>query len=145
MESSTNNNNNKDQLGTGESSRWILESIEIDHMTDVPFGNNNDSRTNDVVKSSLPLNSNGSQTSNLRNRAGGVHEDVVPTLGRLRSSADKGLRSLRFIDKKATAKEGDAWIAIEKRFFKSAVGGKIFRDKFGACVGTFLSNFHFFL
>ncbi|GFP80331.1 putative respiratory burst oxidase homolog protein h [Phtheirospermum japonicum] len=56
-------------------------------------------------------------------------------MGRLESSVTRGLKSLRFLDRTMTGKEEDAWRAIEKRFNQNAVDGKLFKDKFGVCIG----------
>ncbi|EPS57766.1 hypothetical protein M569_17051, partial [Genlisea aurea] len=51
--------------------------------------------------------------------------------GQLSSSS-----GLRFLDRTKTGKEEDAWRAIENRFHRNAVDGKLlFKDQFGACIG----------
>ncbi|XP_068664729.1 putative respiratory burst oxidase homolog protein H [Aristolochia californica] len=51
---------------------------------------------------------------------------------RSRSSAERGLKSLRFLDQKTT---GNGWYDVQKRFDRLAVDGLITRDKFGLCIG----------
>ncbi|KAM7527858.1 hypothetical protein LguiB_031268 [Lonicera macranthoides] len=58
-----------------------------------------------------------------------------PRMGRLQSGAARGLHSLRFLDAKTAANEGDAWKAVEKWFDENSVGGRLCKDKFGACIG----------
>ncbi|CAA0823154.1 Putative respiratory burst oxidase homolog protein H [Striga hermonthica] len=58
-----------------------------------------------------------------------------PRIGRLESGVDRGLRSLRFLDRTTTGKEEDSWRAIEKRFHQLSVEGRLFKDKFGVCIG----------
>ncbi|KAL8191661.1 hypothetical protein R6Q57_028392 [Mikania cordata] len=58
-----------------------------------------------------------------------------PRLERQRSGAARGLNGLRFLDRVMTGKEMDAWMAIEKRFQRFSVDGRLPREKFGICVG----------
>ncbi|KAL3849703.1 hypothetical protein ACJIZ3_011585 [Penstemon smallii] len=60
---------------------------------------------------------------------------VHPRIGRLESGAKQGLMSLHFLDRTTTGKEEDAWMAIENRFNQIALNGRLFKDKFGACIG----------
>ncbi|KAL3620641.1 hypothetical protein CASFOL_035553 [Castilleja foliolosa] len=94
-----------------ESVKWILEKIEIidDNMANVPIA---DDITKTKTKTPPP-----------------------PRMGRLESGVTRGLKSLRFLDRTITGKEEDAWRAIEKRFNHNAVDGKLFKDKFGVCIG----------
>ncbi|OMO91379.1 Cytochrome b245, heavy chain [Corchorus olitorius] len=73
--------------------------------------------------------------STARKRNNGGPQPVIPRVQRTTSSAAKGLQSLRFLDRTVTGKETDAWKSIERRFDQFAVDGKLFRDKFGVCVG----------
>lgn len=57
------------------------------------------------------------------------------------SGAARGLHSLRFLDEKTAANEGDAWKAVEKWFDDNSVGGRLCKDKFGACIGIILRFF----
>ncbi|KAL1817153.1 hypothetical protein ACET3Z_019727 [Daucus carota] len=50
-----------------------------------------------------------------------------------KSGAFRGLKSVKFIDKKKINKDG--WKDAEHRFHQMAVNGKLKRDKFGICVG----------
>lgn len=62
----------------------------------------------------------------------------VPRMTRTESGAKRGLMSLRFLDRIQTGKEEDAWIAIQERFGLNAVKDRLFKDKFGACLGMFI-------
>ncbi|KAG8488456.1 hypothetical protein CXB51_016198 [Gossypium anomalum] len=73
--------------------------------------------------------------STARKRTNGPPPTGIHRLDRTASSAAKGLESLRFLDKKVTGKDSDAWKPTEKRFNQFAVEGKLHRDKFGICVG----------
>ncbi|KAI8015586.1 hypothetical protein LOK49_LG05G01154 [Camellia lanceoleosa] len=119
------------ELNKGESVRWILESIEIDKMVDVPI-------EEDKQPSTMSGNPNEkspkTSATNLRKR-NGVQGGFIPKMARMTSGAARGLQSLRFLDRTTTGKEGDVWRSVEKRFNNLAVDGKLFRDKFGPCVG----------
>ncbi|CAN4098885.1 unnamed protein product [Withania somnifera] len=56
-------------------------------------------------------------------------------MGRMESGVSRGLKSLWFLDRKTTGKEGDSWKSVEKRFNQNAVNGRLFREKFGTCIG----------
>lgn len=60
-----------------------------------------------------------------------------PMVERTASSAARGLKSLRFLDRTVTGKEMDAWRPIERRFNQFAVNGRLSREKFGICVGEY--------
>ncbi|XP_028114207.1 putative respiratory burst oxidase homolog protein H [Camellia sinensis] len=119
------------ELNKGESVRWILESIEIDKMVDVPI-------EEDKQPSTMSGNPNEkspkTSATNLRKR-NGVQGGFIPKMARMTSGAARGLQSLRFLDRTTTGKEGDVWRSVEKRFNNLAVDEKLFRDKFGPCVG----------
>ncbi|KAI3772424.1 hypothetical protein L6452_03610 [Arctium lappa] len=84
------------------------------------------------ISASGRLSRNSSKaTSGRRRRLPGE----VPKLERQVSSAAKGLNGLRFLDRIMTGKEGDAWMAIDKRFERFSANGKLPREKFGICVG----------
>ncbi|KAI3461481.1 hypothetical protein Pfo_018144 [Paulownia fortunei] len=117
------------ELPRGDSVKWILERIEIDSMADVPM--------EDGQSGSVPY---GVNESYLKRKASSVKkrnrvQDSTPRMGRMESSVTKGLMSLRFLDRTTTGKEEDAWKAIEKRFNQNVVDGKLFKDKFGVCIG----------
>lgn len=113
-----------EKQGTDESSTWILERIEIvpvvvevskkdeNNETSIDNGSNVRHRNNNN-----PNNNNGSK------------------MVRMQSGAARGLKGLRFLDRTVTGKEGDAWRSIEKRFTQHAVGGMLYKDKFGQCIG----------
>jgi hypothetical protein len=53
---------------------------------------------------------------------------------RMQSSAQMGLRGLRFLDKTSGGKEG--WKAVERRFDDMAKGsGRLQKESFGKCIG----------
>lgn len=58
-----------------------------------------------------------------------------------KSGALRGLKSVRFIDKKKIGKDG--WKDAERRFNQLAVNGRLKRDKFGICVGIVNKYFLF--
>ncbi|KAA8549536.1 hypothetical protein F0562_001446 [Nyssa sinensis] len=114
------------ELRRGDSVKWILESVQIDHMVDVPI---NEDQSSLVSKSPVEK----SNASNVRKRNG--IQGSFSRIGRLQSGAAKGLSSLHFLDKTTSGKEGDAWNAVEKRFNQFAVDGMLCREKYGACIG----------
>nr|GEW10175.1 putative respiratory burst oxidase homolog protein H [Tanacetum cinerariifolium] len=77
------------------------------------------------------LSRDNSKATSSRRRL--IHNE--PKLERQRSGAARGLDGLRFLDRIMTGKEVDAWMAIEKRFQRFAVNGKLPREKFGICIG----------
>lgn len=53
---------------------------------------------------------------------------------RMQSSAQMGLRGLRFLDKTSGGKEG--WKAVERRFDEMTKGsGRLQKESFGKCIG----------
>jgi hypothetical protein len=126
--------NVSDMAAGEESSIWILESIGVDQMVDVPMDNNDaaaDHTTMNGTTSSLKKSNSSARKRN------GV---VVPRMGRMTSGAARGLKSLRFLDRTTTGKEADAWRCIERRFNQHAVDGRLSRDKFGTCIGNLPSS-----
>ncbi|KAJ7950337.1 Respiratory burst oxidase [Quillaja saponaria] len=114
-----------EEVDPDDPSKWILESIAIDQMVDVPI---NEGTQNTATKT---LNRSN---SSLRKR-NGVQAGSAVKMGRLASGATRGIRSLRFLDRTVTGKEADAWKSVDKRFNQHSVDGKLPRDKFGACIG----------
>ncbi|CAH9130289.1 unnamed protein product [Cuscuta epithymum] len=53
----------------------------------------------------------------------------------IQSGASRGFNGLRFLDRSITGKEADAWKTIEKHFHQNAESGRLYRDKFGTCIG----------
>lgn len=119
------------EVAGGDSVKWVLERIEIDSMADVPTG--------DGQLGSTPYGSNEGyskrKTSSVKKRS--PVQVSAPKIGRTVSGASRGLMSLRFLDRTTTGKEEDAWKAIEKRFNQNVVDGRLFKDKFGVCIGIF--------
>lgn len=149
-------NNHKE----GDSSKWILDSVEIDQITDAPNHNesssssssNNNNHNNIPQKSPRGLNFSriGSNTKkrfgilgNGNANGNGNSNAAQPKMGRMRSTAARGLQSLRFLDG-ATGKDGDAWKPVEKRFKQNAVNGRVPRDKFSAVIGKPFAFFFFY-
>lgn len=122
-----------------DSAKWILESIEVDYMVDVPIHYEKENITSPTMKPREDVQS-ANATSNLRAMISPKKRNGFlgngPRIGRTGSSAKKGLKSLRFLDRTVTGKEVDAWKPVEKRFHQLAFNGRLPRDKFGACVGT---------
>ncbi|GAB4824330.1 hypothetical protein Ancab_007218 [Ancistrocladus abbreviatus] len=107
----------------GNSEKWMLDGVEIDRMTDVPI--NEDPPEKSDVRVAFDRT-----TSSAKRRNGVVPQ---PRMGRIQSSAARGLRSLRFLD--GAGKDGDAWKPVEKRFNQNEVNGMLTREKFGAVIG----------
>ncbi|CAJ1798564.1 unnamed protein product [Sphenostylis stenocarpa] len=125
--------------GKDESSTWILESIEIHPTQEMPTGNDEPPpEISTVLKSP-----NECSRNNVRSRNGsqetGSQENGAKKMVRVESGAARGIKGLRFLDRTVTGKEDDAWRSIEKRFAQHAVDGKLSKDKFGTCMGTFTS------
>ncbi|EEF29574.1 putative respiratory burst oxidase homolog protein H isoform X2 [Ricinus communis] len=74
-------------------------------------------------------------TTNVLRKSGVLAPTLPRKVERTASSAARGLKSLRFLDRTVTGKEMDAWRSIEKRFIQFAVDDRLPRDKFGACIG----------
>ncbi|KAM6578745.1 hypothetical protein CsatB_030582 [Cannabis sativa] len=126
-----NNNNISEKVSKDESTKWILERIEIDQMGDFPSDQSEATAT-------PPQCSNGICLTKINNSSGkkkNVGQSKPPKIGRMASGASRGLKSLRFLDRTVTGKENDAWRSIEKRFYQHQVNGKLCRDKFGVCIG----------
>ncbi|KAL6967422.1 NAD(P)H oxidase (H2O2-forming) [Sarracenia purpurea var. burkii] len=111
---------NADQSVKGESERWVLESVETEQMVDVPFDDEQPSTT----ASRNPFENSLTK----RKKNNNMVQDTVPRMGRQQSGAAKGIKSLRFLDRTTTGKEGDAWRHVEKRFDQLAVDGMLSRD-----------------
>ncbi|GAB2286056.1 hypothetical protein Dimus_020480 [Dionaea muscipula] len=109
-----------------ESTKWMLDSLEIDDMTDVPINEDQTETTTSSRSSSNPP---------LIRRNVAVQPVPIPRMPRrMQSTAARGLNGLRFMDV-ATGKEGDAWKPVEKRFNQNALDGRLPKDKFGAVIG----------
>ncbi|KAL2899216.1 putative respiratory burst oxidase-like protein H [Bienertia sinuspersici] len=120
--------------------KWILDSIEIDQITDAPASESSSSSNNynnNAQKSPRAINFT-KIGSNARKRFGmlgnGNTNGAKPKMGRLSPTAARGLQSLRFLDS-ATGKDGDAWEPVEKKFNRNAVEGRLHRDRFFDIIG----------
>ncbi|KAL1544170.1 NAD(P)H oxidase (H2O2-forming) [Salvia divinorum] len=108
-----------------DSEKWVLEKILIDDMAGVAKEDGTKQ-----ISSSLSFNE---RSTSLRKRK--AIPSSGPVMERMESGAKRGLMSLRFLDRAKTGKEEDAWKAIEKHFHHNSVDGRLFKDKFGACIG----------
>lgn len=117
-----------------DTSKWMLESVEIDRMEDVPIR-----EESQFAPPKPPLPSGGSMRRNasvVRKRGSAIQSNSAPVrMERTASSAARGLKSLRFLDRTVTGKEADSWRAIERRFDQFALSGRLPKDKFGICIG----------
>lgn len=117
----------------------FLEDVDIDDTAD-------SSSKNDMASSSSKFSKSASnierQQSNIMRKRNVVQGNNPYRMTRQESGVARGLKSLRFLDRTVTGKEGDAWKAIERRFHQAAVEGRIFRHNFGPCIGIqFLHSF----
>lgn len=118
-----------------DSTKWILESIEVESMADVPIHYEKENITSPSTRQREEnAISNPNAMISPKKRSGFLGNG--PRIGRTGSSTKKGIKSLRFLDRTITGKEVDAWKSVEKRFHQFAFNGRLPRDKFGACVGT---------
>ncbi|KAG5253318.1 respiratory burst oxidase protein [Salix suchowensis] len=126
-----------------ESKRWMLESIEIDRMRgadDEPKATSppeEPDRASSIKRSASNLGASLRRTTSSALRKSGVlsSKPPLPKMERTASSAARGLKSLRFLDRTMTGKEKDAWRSIERRFDQFAVAERLPKDKFGICIG----------
>lgn len=119
--------------GTDESSKWILESIDIVPNVEAP--KKDEENESKVIKASD--NEAFSNVDNLRSRNNNnININNGSKMRRMESGAARGLKGLRFLDRTVTGKEADAWKSIEKRFTQHAVDGMLSKDKFGTCMGN---------
>jgi len=126
--------------GTDESSKWILDSIEIVPNVEVP--KKDEENQSKVIKASD--NEAFSNIDNLRSRNNNNNNNIINNgskMRRMESGAARGLKGLRFLDRTVTGKEADAWKSIEKRFTQHAVDGMLPKDKFGTCMGNIIYDF----
>lgn len=152
----------KNNTPTEDSTKWMLESVEIDSMgegsskgPDINLNKNegglkkNASRNLGVGSIIRTLSvSNWRKSGNLGSpstrKSGnlGPPTNAVPKktgpqrVERTTSSAARGLQSLRFLDRTVTGRERDAWRSIENRFNQFSVDGKLPKEKFGVCIGN---------
>lgn len=70
---------------------------------------------------------------------------TMAKMTRMQSTAQQGLKGLRFLDKTSNGKDG--WKSVEKRFDDMAVHGRLAKEKFGKCIGEIFHKqlFSFFL
>ncbi|KAJ0084102.1 hypothetical protein Patl1_30817 [Pistacia atlantica] len=132
-----------------ESPNWMLESVEVDRMVDVPIQDDSgpgpgpgpgsgptivmSSRAKPPTAPSIKRNTSAAVRKSGLLSGGG--NNCPGKIDRTASTAARGLQSLRFLDRTVTGKENDAWRSIERRFNQFAVNGRISREKFGICVG----------
>ncbi|KAL2899211.1 Respiratory burst oxidase-like protein F [Bienertia sinuspersici] len=130
------NNQNK-----GDSSKWNLDSIEIDQITDAPASessstsnnyNINNNNNNNAQKSPRGINSsrigsNARKGFGMLGNGNGNNNGAQPNM-------ERGLQSLRFLNG-ATGKDGDSWEPVEKKFNQNAAQGRLHRDRFFDTIG----------
>ena len=68
--------------------------------------------------------------------------DAKGKMKRMVSSAQGGLKGLRFLDK---AGGRDGWKDVEKRFDQFAVERRLLKENFGPCIGEFCPDSFSFL
>ncbi|KAL3585743.1 hypothetical protein D5086_012610 [Populus alba] len=108
-----------------ESKKWMLESIEIDRMVEVPI-NDEPKKTfppRGPVGASIKWSASNLGASLRRTTSSALRKNGVlsskpprPKMERTASSAARGLKSLRFLDRTVTGKEMDAMEINRKRF-----------------------------
>ncbi|ERN20097.1 hypothetical protein AMTRI_Chr06g179370 [Amborella trichopoda] len=64
-----------------------------------------------------------------------TNNKAMSRMVRTKSSAERGLQSLRFLDKASGSNEGEGWNAVEKRFNQFVVEDRVSRENFGRCIG----------
>lgn len=127
-----------------ESGSWILESVEVDRMDDVPINDDAGPGPGSGPTRAMSSKSKPPAATSIKKKVGflsaggGGGNNQPAQIDRTASAAARGLQSLRFLDRTVTGKENDAWRSIEKRFNQFAVQGKLPKDKFGICVGNIL-------
>lgn len=97
--------------------RWILEG---------------DKTNNDDI--SIHIQATSSTTNNPSSKTSMKHGNRPKTMSRTQSGAERGFRSIRFLDMTAS-KEGEGWKKIEKQFHLFAVQDRLSKDMFGTCIG----------
>ncbi|KAJ7961442.1 Respiratory burst oxidase [Quillaja saponaria] len=123
-------NLSSEKVAPDDPSKWVLESIEIEHqMMEVPLNEETQSRETKNPNEERLQRSN----SSIRKR-NGIEGNAVK-MARMPSAASRGIKSLRFLDRTVTGKEADAWKSVRNRFNQYAVDGRLSRDKFGTCIG----------
>ncbi|KAI4382352.1 hypothetical protein MLD38_008326 [Melastoma candidum] len=115
--------------GSDSSTKWMLDSTNIDQMADVSA--DSIKAGGDNVLDGKEEEQSGSVGSARKVR----WQDEAAKMGTRAASAKKGTKNLRFLDKTISGRETDAWKSVEKRFSQFAVDGRLSKDKFGACVG----------
>jgi hypothetical protein len=67
----------------------------------------------------------------------GIRPGGLGRMTRMQSSAQVGLKGLRFLDKTSGGKDG--WKAVERRFDEMNKGGLLPKESFGKCIGEYLA------
>lgn len=124
------------------SSRWMLESIQIDQLQDLAMNDESKDITNEVSNEKYFKRNNRIVKKVMTTiNESMMNQLTTPRIERSHSGAHKGINSLRFLDKAMAGKEADAWKSIEKRFYQNSKDGRLSRDKFGFCIGKVLLIF----
>ncbi|KAL4189479.1 hypothetical protein AMTRI_Chr08g165590 [Amborella trichopoda] len=134
----------QEEPGTS-STRWALACKvvreEIDKSTDITRAIRREMSASSRQKSSFTarIKSEVKRLSTFRSQESMRRENTnnksTSRMVRTKSRAERGLRSLRFLDKASGNKEGEGWNAVQKRFNQFAVEGRVSRDNFGQCIG----------
>ncbi|KAI4354442.1 hypothetical protein L6164_003302 [Bauhinia variegata] len=125
--------------GDEDSTKWILEKIEIDKMEGLP----DEEKKPESLVTNCPNEDTPFPTDNgsLRKRNGVQPNGSNSKMVRVQSGAARGIQGIRFLDRTITGKEDDAWRSIQKRFNQYAEDGRITKEKFGVCVGMDSKDF----
>ncbi|KAL6884538.1 hypothetical protein ACP4OV_010474 [Aristida adscensionis] len=103
---------------------------------EVPLGGGDEGTSDGGGEQAQPMRKQPSRlASGMRRLASKVSSSMrvrdMRGLKRTHSSAQSGLRSLRFLDK--TGKDG--WKSVEKRFDEMSADGRLQKENFGKCIG----------
>ncbi|CAL8999351.1 unnamed protein product [Prunus brigantina] len=112
--------------------KWMLQRIDIDPMVDVPLNSNDTGGNASKSSNETTLKRNNSSVRKRNGAQGSSHGGMGL---RVEPGGKEGIKSLRFLDRTATGKEGEAWKQIERRFNQYGGDGRLSKDKFGACIG----------
>lgn len=117
---------------------WILERVEVDKMVEIPVSDVKQQSSGNNIE--IPLKRNESQ---VRKRTSGVVPYPQTLYKRTGSTAARGLKSLRFLDRTVSGREADAWKAVERRFSQYANNCRLSKENFGACIGKVLTVYFY--
>lgn len=110
-----------------------LESVEIHKDESLDLGSSIQNQSSLTLLKSTSKSTFSRLGSKFKASTKGLKGFGPRRAPRAKSGALRGLKSVRFIDKKKIGKDG--WKDAERRFNQLAVHGRLGRDKFGICVG----------